>query len=243
MNSPITTWREWRISEALDRGEVPRGAGIFEERATGLGRFRAGLRELDRRLSDPARVPNVEVPTGLDERVMREVESRARMDRSHHEERGFVFGPIFGSWQRVIGLALAAGLTVVAIVMPYRAEQEPVFEDSLVASGVKTPSPELALAGTGQAVVRLILGGPSAVVPTPIEPGVLEGTREMGERAMAALERFGQERVEPAREHEAKGRSESGSGRSNRRPGEPELRTNEVMPGVMLAMQVVSRWT
>lgn len=242
MNSPIDTWRKWRISDALDRGEVSRGAGVFEKRATSVGRFQAGLRELDRRLSDPARVPNVDVPSGLDERVMRELESRVRKgsnDVEHREERAFVFG----SWQRMIGLALAAGLTVAAIVMPYRAKEAPVFEDTTVANASKTPSPELALAGTGQAVVRLILGGPSAVVPTPIEPGILEGTREMGERAVAALERIGQERVETTREHDARGKSDSGSGRSNRRPGEPELRANEMMPGVLLAMQVVSRLT
>lgn len=242
MINPISTWRQWRVSDALDRGNVPRRAGVFDVPTSGLTRFQAGLRELDRRLSDPARTPIVETPQGLGERVMRAVESRAsrpRSARAGRDERGFVFG----SWQRMIGVALAAGLTIAAINWPNRSAQPTVFEDSpaLAAGAWRAPSPELALAGTGQAVVRLILGGPSAVVPSPIAPNVLEGTREMGERAVAALERMGQERAEAARPERE--RKDSGSGKSNRRPGEPELRSNDVLPGVMLAMQVVSRLT
>lgn len=241
MNNPIHTWRRWRVSDALDRGDDPRRAGVFDERDTGLDRFRAGLRELDRRLSDPARTPIMDAPAGLGERVMREVESRGvrpfRADGGR-EARGFVFG----SWQRMMGVALAAGLAFAAVNWPDRASRPLFFEDEPPAAAVgarSTPPPELALAGAGQTVVRLILGGPSAAVPTPIAPTVLEGTREMGERAVAALERMGQERhqAEPAR------RDESSGGKSHRRPGEPELKSKDVLPGVMLAVHVVSRLT
>jgi len=241
MNNPIHTWRQWRVSDALDRGDDPRRAGVFDERDTGLDRFRAGLRELDRRLSDPARTPIMEAPAGLGERVMREVESRGvrpiRADDGREAR-----GAVFGSWQRMLGAALAAGLAFAAVHWPDRAPRAPFLEDELPAAAVgarKAPPPELALAGAGQTVVRLILGGPSAAVPTPIAPTVLEGTREMGERAVAALERIGQERqeMEPAR------RDESNGGKPQRRPGEPELKSKDVLPGVMLAVHVVSRLT
>lgn len=238
MNNPIHIWRAWRLSDALDRGIDPRRAGVFEDASHGLGRFQAGLRELDRRLSDPARTPIMEAPKGLSDRVMHAVVGRARAQRSRGEDRGLTIG----SWQRLIGLALAAGLAIAAISWPDRGS--PSSEEPAVASLAKAPSPELALAGTGQAVVRLMLGGPSAVVPTPIEPKVLEGTRQMGVRAMAALERFGQDRADALRgPRDSKSKPESGSGKSNRRPGEPEMRTNDALPGVLLAMQVVSRLT
>ncbi len=242
MNNPFMTWRQWRVSDALDRGDDPRRAGVFDERGTGLDRFRAGLRELDRRLSDPARTPIMDVPAGLGERVMREVESRGvRPIRAEggREARGMVFG----SWQRMMGVAMAAGLAFAAVNWPDRASRAPeILDDELPVAAVgarTTPPPELAIAGAGQTVVRLILGGPSAAVPTPIAPTVLEGTREMGERAVAALERMGQERHEaaPAR------REESSGGKSHRRPREPELRSNDALPGVMLAVHVVSRLT
>lgn len=142
----------------------------------------------------------------------------------------------------MMGVAVAAGLVLAAVHWPDRVSHTPLFEDesSVAAVGARTtPPPELALAGAGQAVVRLILGGPSAAVPTPISPSVLKGTREMGERAVAALERIGQER----QEHATTRRDESSGGKSHRRLGEPELRTKDVLPGVMLAVHVVSRLT
>lgn len=243
----IDSWRQWRISCAADGGPETRPRRALTNGSARVRRFRAGVRELDRRLSNPARAPIADVPPTFHDRVMHEIEVRA------HGEARDLPGPSpldrpapWGSWQRMIGLAIAALIAGAAFVMP--AWQRGATPGAVEASRARSPSPELAVAGLGQTVVRLFTGGPSAVVPTPIGQPVLDGTREMGEKAMAFLSR-----LHPEDSHRAKAPSgidgkkgedqEGAGGKSKSRPGEPGLNADESIERMLLAVQVVARLT